>query len=824
MITINHSKLKAIIDDYKVYFPTHIGYEIYKWQAVKKFQDTWNIDAEDFKAMYSEATSLHDNLLTGPHHFARAMMEGMIGYDKDAARAMFVKLFDEELPLTERIAFFTSEANKFRDKYFPGKMHYQDINTISLYLWSRFPEKYYMYKYSEIKEMTQAVDSSYIVKKGASAEGLLQATEFCNIVRDELEKDADIKPMLNAALTSDCYSDEQLHVTVGDVVFFTSRFYDEQQKEEDVKEREDAKYWMYAPGEQASQWEDCLRDGIMVCGWDEIGDYSAYESPEAVRDQMKETYDPNRPYKNDGLTVWNFFDTIKPGDVVYARRGRKVILGRGIVTGGYAFDPKRNQYKSVRKVKWERIGEWALDRNTDIKTLTEITQYEDYRKRLEILTSGGVMPEENCHYFWLTANPKVWSMSEWPVGEEQDYTLYNGNGNKRRIFHNFTDAKAGDRVICYEANPVKQIVGLAIVSKQNDGNKICFEKTEALANPIDFEIIKADENLKNMEFLANPNGSFFKLTKDEYGTIMDIIRDNNETPDDEKKEVYTRKEFLEEVFMSSEKLTELESLLRDKLNVVLQGAPGVGKTFSAKRLAFEMMGEKDESRVRVVQFHQNYSYEDFILGYKPSGQGFELKRGVFYKFCIQAANDPQHHYYFIIDEINRGNLSKIFGELLMLIEKDYRGTPITLAYTDEKFSVPNNIYIIGMMNTADRSLAMIDYALRRRFSFVDLEPGFDSEGFKKYQQDLNNPHFDKLIAKVKELNEEIGKDPNLGSGFEIGHSYFCGQKSDEDEGKKDARMKRVIAHDIIPTLREYWFDEREKVKTWNTELNKIFDD
>jgi len=194
--------------------------------------------------------------------------------------------------------------------------------------------------------------------------------------------------------------------------------------------------------------------------------------------------------------------------------------------------------------------------------------------------------------------------------------------------------------------------------------------------------------------------------------------------------------------MSSEKLTELESLLRDKLNVVLQGAPGVGKTFSAKRLAFEMMGEKDESRVRVVQFHQNYSYEDFILGYKPSGQGFELKRGVFYKFCIQAANDPQHHYYFIIDEINRGNLSKIFGELLMLIEKDYRGTPITLAYTDEKFSVPNNIYIIGMMNTADRSLAMIDYALRRRFSFVDLEPGFDSEGFKKYQQDLNNPHFD----------------------------------------------------------------------------------
>ena len=130
---------------------------------------------------------------------------------------------------------------------------------------------------------------------------------------------------------------------------------------------------------------------------------------------------------------------------------------------------------------------------------------------------------------------------------------------------------------------------------------------------------------------------------------------------------------------------------------------------------------KDKSRIEMVQFHQNYTYEDFIMGYKPTENGgFAIKPGIFYQFCKKAADDKDRPYFFIIDEINRGNLSKIFGELLMLIESDYRDTSIKLAYRDEDFYVPSNLYIIGMMNTADRSLAMIDYALRRRFSFFEM--------------------------------------------------------------------------------------------------------
>ena len=213
-----------------------------------------------------------------------------------------------------------------------------------------------------------------------------------------------------------------------------------------------------------------------------------------------------------------------------------------------------------------------------------------------------------------------------------------------------------------------------------------------------------------------------------------------------------------------------------------------------------MMGVKDIERVMMVQFHQSYSYEDFIMGFRPSSTGFELKKGAFYNFCKKAEIDSDNEYFFIIDEINRGNMSKIFGELMMLIEKDYRGTKATLAYSGMPFSVPENLYIIGMMNTADRSLAMIDYALRRRFSFFEMEPGFNSEGFRNYQNAFANETFNTLIDQIKVLNKEIAEDSSLGRGFRIGHSYFCGR---EEAGCTTDWMRSVVEFDILPMLSEY---------------------
>lgn len=403
------------------------------------------------------------------------------------------------------------------------------------------------------------------------------------------------------------------------------------------------------------------------------------------------------------------------------------------------------------------------------------------------------------------------------VGESQSYTLYNDAGNKRRVFQNFLDAKVGDMVIGYESNPVKQIVAIGRISTEQDGEKIFFEKLEGLASPIDYQVLKSYPELEKMEFFVNPNGSLFKLTRGEYDFIIDLIREDNPVRSEAAIDSYSKEEFLDEVYMKEQKYEELSAVLRNKKNIILQGAPGVGKTFSANRLAYAMMKEKDDDRIEFVQFHQNYSYEDFVMGYKPVEDGFELKYGVFYRFCQKAANHPDKDYFFIIDEINRGNLSKIFGELLMLIEKDYRGKKITLAYNGLSFTVPENLYIIGMMNTADRSLAMIDYALRRRFSFFDMEPGFDSDGFIQYQKNLNSDTLNELILKVKDLNNEIKKDKSLGAGFCIGHSYFCGKDVCTDEW-----LHEVVNYDILPMLREYWFDEPDKVTRWDNILQGVF--
>ena len=241
----------------------------------------------------------------------------------------------------------------------------------------------------------------------------------------------------------------------------------------------------------------------------------------------------------------------------------------------------------------------------------------------------------------------------------------------------------------------------------------------------------------------------------------------------------------------------------------------MGKTYIAKRLAYSIMGKKDIERVQMVQFHQSYSYEDFIMGFRPSRNGFELKNGTFYNFCKIAEIDNGNPYFFIIDEINRGNISKIFGELFMLIENDKRGMALQLLYTNEKFVVPSNVYIIGMMNTADRSLAILDYALRRRFAFFEIKPGFQSERFRAYRTTLNNEKFNKLIECIELLNQMITADESLGEGFCIGHSYFCNLDIEQIDDKS---LHRIVEYEIIPLLKEYYFDEPEKAKDWSNNL------
>ncbi len=326
--------------------------------------------------------------------------------------------------------------------------------------------------------------------------------------------------------------------------------------------------------------------------------------------------------------------------------------------------------------------QWSAEKDSNLLVLaSDISNYLAQHRDLTPATG-------QKQYWWLNANPSFWNLTDLKVGEERYYTLYSESGHKRRVFQHFLDAKFGDKVIGYESYPSRNVVALMEISRASDGEAVFFKKIEEFEHPVAYKDLRQCPELKDLEVFISPTGSLFKVTEDEFNFIMDKVRDHNPV-------AYTKENFLSEVYMPEADYDRVSALLKYKKNMILQGAPGVGKTFAAKRLAYAMMGQKKDENIELIQFHQSYTYEDFMMGYKPTEQGFELRYGSFYRFCKRAAEHPDETFFCIIDEINRGNLSKIFGELLMLLERNYRDQPITLAYTDEPFAVPSNVYLIG---------------------------------------------------------------------------------------------------------------------------------
>lgn len=810
---MDKAKFIEILSEYKNEFHTRWNDEMYKWELIQQFQNNWNINAENFHDMLEQALP-NTNLLNSANFFPRLMILAFAKIVPEEVRAMFKNLFDESQDLEQRLKNFKQSADKIKNENGDWTSHYQQENVMSIYLWLKYPEKYFIYKFSECKHFAEELNNDFIPKKGLAEKNVAGCFDFYRKLTDLVKEDKEMTDMFKNALTPECYPDENYNTLIADIVFFAG------QKQSKNKQ-------------SLSFLEDALNNTNINFRY-ENKFYNIELSGEKYQIKMR-TYNGNYNFisKNE---LPELKDNIFVAVVYWIQnKPSKIFLCPTTLWK----DDTNGIFKEKNYEGLSSGAEWGINLTENKISLLE--EYE-FSKMIAKLTGTKIVKKEK-HYWVLSAGEKakLWEdfkensiiaigWDDWELGDLKEYNDRQNLADKIATIDNQTSNKNNVLCLWQFANNIQ--IGDVVYIK--DG------RTKLLGRGIVKSDYKYDSNRETYKHIRNvewtnigewespytqPVKTLTDATSfvDEINKMEEMMLNNNESSGitlNISYPKYTKDDYLNEVFQTEEEYENLKNLLLNKKNIILQGCPGVGKSYSAKRLAYSIMGEKDESRIAFIQFHQNYSYEDFIMGYKPCEDGFILSKGVFYEFCKKAEADKDRPYFFIIDEINRGNLSKIFGELLLCIENNYRGFNVTLAYEDKNqlFNVPKNLYIIGMMNTADRSLAMMDYALRRRFSFYKMTPAFTKKGFQDYQKNLNNEEFNDVIGTIKQLNAEIEQDDSLGAGFCIGHSYFSNITKETCSTKC---LNSIIKYDILPTLEEYWFDDKARYNSWENKLKGV---
>ena len=625
---INSKKLNEVLSNYKESFvSSQWEKEKFKWEAVKCFKDNWDEDATDFAEMLEKSLNKTGKLLASNNNFPKGMIVKFAKIAPEEVRAMFITLFDETQDVLERIKQFKTQSLTLWEQHSNGAAnHYQNENAISTYLWLRYPDKYYIYKFGEVKTVAGVLESGYSFKQGAYADNIQHFLTLYDEINSALKDDMEMANLLQSQLTDTCYPDPELKTLTIDVGFYISRYYSQM----DADTQADGEWFPadYTPGLSVDEWINLLGDSeVFTVGSLEIMKRMKDYGGQATCTQLAVKYGESK----------NFYNAVSSSLAkrIAGKTGCPVMEG----------DTENSKWWPIlyvgRSASKDEQGSYIWKLRDELSEA--LNKVDLSAVKLYVKAAPG---EEDRGYWWLNAKPKIWKFSDIAVGESREYSLNTEKGKKRKIF---LDAKAGDMVIGYEPSPEKKIMAICKIPAEQDGEKLLFEKIEDLTSPIDYDTLKNCPELENMKcFRRNLQGSLFKLTGDEYKCIVNIIREKNPVTNAATEGVH--KEIVYQNQLS-------EKLIRSK-NIILRGAPGTGKSFLAKEIAadivsngrtkeFEKLSLEEKKQVEFVQFHPGYDYTDFVEGIRPKpgdrdSLGFECRDGVFKSFVDKARKNYEN--------------------------------------------------------------------------------------------------------------------------------------------------------------------------------------
>ncbi|MCL7763175.1 AAA family ATPase [Polaribacter sp. Z014] len=754
------NKLQPLINNYKREIEkTHLKDERYKWELLKKYKGLPNLKADNFLDEVKQID--YSNL---PYAMSKAVIKQLLLKEPEKIRFLFKNLFNESIDLNTRVKAFNEETLKIHRGLGETLSHHQDERTISVYLTFYNPEKYTFYKYSYYKELCDLLN----IEQAKINERYAHYLELIHqIISEYIENDTELIELVKSFIPD--YYDGSNHLLVAQDILYQM-----------FNKFEPINYWMYAPGENASKWDEFYEKGIMGLGWDDLGDLNAYSTKKSIKIKLQELANTTSAKTNNTAANYEFLKVMKPGDIIIVKKGLHELLGYGEVTSELFFDDERASYKNYRNVDWILKGNWKLDGNLALKTLTNITKYKEkgnenenyYDKLLAIMNGGKV---ENKNVIEINNTAPTNKILYGPPGTGKTFYL------KDQLFEKYTVAQGSITRSQYLENFVTdftwwQIITIAVLdlklAKTNDllNHELIIAKSKLSSSknirPILWSSLQTHTVLecKNVKVQQRIEPLIFNKNDNSKWSIVDT----------QLKELYP------------EALEHLEKIKKYKAN----------DDITIKNYDF-------------VTFHQSFAYEDFIEGIKPispeEGEeskdlGYAIEDGVFKKLCLRAKNDPNNRYAIFIDEINRGNVSAIFGELITLIEIDKRKDAkneisIKLPYSKTAFSVPSNIDIYGTMNTADRSVEALDTALRRRFEFKEMMPDYTVINEEEIEEI-------KLSEVLKTINERI--ELLIDRDHTIGHSYFVNVTSPE-------KLANAFNNKIVPLLQEYFYGDYGKI-------------